>query len=65
MANARSPARAVSSSVLLYNEDKSIWRQGKDSGGEIDVAVIELERAALPKTVAFPHGHGGTRPGTG
>jgi S1-C subfamily serine protease len=36
-------------SVLLYKDGKSIWRQGKDDGGEIDVAVIELERKALPK----------------
>ena len=45
--------RSIGLSVLLYHERKSIWRQGKDSGGEIDVAVIELERAALPKGVAL------------
>jgi len=45
--------RSIGLSVLLYREGKSIWRQGKDTGGEIDVAVIELERAALPKTVAL------------
>ncbi len=35
-------------SVLLYEDGQSVWRQGEDSGGEIDVAVIELERAVLP-----------------
>jgi S1-C subfamily serine protease len=40
-------------SVLLYREGKSAWRQGKDSGGEIDVAVLELDRAALPKDAVF------------
>jgi hypothetical protein len=45
--------RSIGLSVLLYHEGKSIWRQGKDTGGEIDVAVIELERAALPKEVAL------------
>ncbi len=45
--------RSIGLSVLLYQDGKSIWRQGKDAGGEIDVAVIELERAALPKTVAL------------
>lgn len=40
--------RSIGLSVLLYREGKSIWRQGRDTGGEIDVAVIELERAALP-----------------
>lgn len=40
-------------SVLLYRDGKSVWRQGNDTGGEIDVAVIELERAALPKSVVL------------
>jgi len=40
--------RSVGLSVLLYLDGKSVWRQGKDGGGEIDVAVIELDRAALP-----------------
>ena len=43
--------RSVSLSVLLYREGKSVWRQGKDSGGEIDVAVIELDRKVLPAEV--------------
>src|SRR5580658_7467615 len=45
--------RSIGLSVLLYHEGRSIWRHGKDAGGEIDVAVIELERAVLPKTVAL------------
>jgi hypothetical protein len=32
-------------------EGKSVWRQGNDTGGEIDVAVIELQRTALPLSV--------------
>ena len=35
-------------STMLYAEGKSLWRQGRDSGGEIDVALLELDRAALP-----------------
>jgi hypothetical protein len=35
-------------SVLLYQDGKSIWHQGTDSAGEIDVAVIEIDRSALP-----------------
>lgn len=35
-------------SVLLYKDGQSIWHQGTDSAGEIDVAVIEIDRAALP-----------------
>jgi len=40
-------------SVLLYRDGKNIWRQGKDAGGEIDVAVVELERAALPPSAVL------------
>jgi hypothetical protein len=40
--------RSTGFSVLLYHEGKSIWHQGQDSGGNIDVAVIELDRDALP-----------------
>ncbi|MBG9389587.1 S1 family peptidase [Caenimonas aquaedulcis] len=35
-------------SILLYEDGRSIWRQGTDSKGEIDVAVIELQQDALP-----------------
>ena len=34
--------------VPLYLDGKSQWRQGRDSGGEIDVAAIEIPRALLP-----------------
>lgn len=40
-------------SVWLYVDGKSMWRQGSDTGGEIDVATIELDRAALPPSVAM------------
>ena len=40
-------------SVLLYHDGKSIWRQGTDAGGEIDVAVIELERSELPPSAVL------------
>lgn len=38
-------------SVMLFQDGKSVWRQGSDSGGDIDVAVVELDRAALPGSV--------------
>jgi S1-C subfamily serine protease len=53
-------ARSIGFSIPLYRDGKSIWRQGRDSAGEIDVAVIELERAVLPGTMvyrAFTPGH--------
>ncbi len=40
-------------SVLLYRDGKAIWRQGSDTAGEIDVAVVELDRSALPKSMAY------------
>ncbi len=40
-------------SLPLYKDGKSAWRQAKDSGGEIDVAALELDRAALPKDAVF------------
>jgi S1-C subfamily serine protease len=40
-------------SIPLYRDAKSLWRQGQDSGGEIDVAVIEIERSALPPTTVY------------
>jgi len=40
--------RSIGFSVLLYHEGKAVWHQGSDSGGDIDVAVIELDRAVLP-----------------
>jgi Trypsin-like peptidase domain len=38
-------------SMPLYIDGKSAWRQGADTGGEIDVAVLELSRKALPATM--------------
>jgi Trypsin-like peptidase domain len=40
-------------SVLLYRGGKPIWRQGCDAAGDVDVAAIELDRGALPASVAM------------
>jgi Trypsin-like peptidase domain len=40
-------------SMPLYRNGKSVWRQGEDTAGGIDVAVIEVERAALPKGTVY------------
>lgn len=37
-------------SILLYRDGNAVWRQGLDLAGEIDVAVIELDRSALPRS---------------
>jgi hypothetical protein len=51
--NADNLAESTGFSIPLYREGTSIWRQGTDSAGEIDVAVIEIERAALPETTLY------------
>jgi S1-C subfamily serine protease len=51
--DAKNLTRSTGLSVPLYLEGKSVWRQGTDVGGEIDVAAIELDRAALPSSVVL------------
>ena len=46
-------ANSTGFSIPLYRDGVSIWRQGVDTAGEIDVAVIELERTALPTTTVY------------
>jgi S1-C subfamily serine protease len=40
-------------SVPLYRDGYAVWRQGVDSQGEVDVAVIELDRTVLPLDVVL------------
>lgn len=50
------PANLASSiifSLPLYQNNKPQWRQGKDNAGDIDIAVIEVERASLPEKALF------------
>ncbi|MFN0163002.1 MAG: serine protease [Burkholderiales bacterium] len=51
--DAEDAGRSTGFSIPLYRERKSLWRQGEDTAGEIDVAAIELERDALPKTATY------------
>lgn len=46
-------------SLLLYEDGKATWRQASDIGGEIDVAVIEIEAGLLGAHVppAFTPAH--------
>ena len=46
-------AKSTGFSVPLYRDGKSIWRQGRDTAGGIDVAVLEIERTALPDTTVY------------
>jgi S1-C subfamily serine protease len=40
-------------SIPLYRDGKALWRQGVDAGGPVDVAVIEIERSALPAQIVL------------
>ncbi len=51
-ADADNLTRSVALSVPLYSGGKSVWHQGRDAAGEIDVATIELDRRALPAGAA-------------
>jgi S1-C subfamily serine protease len=46
-------AESTGFSIPLYGDGKSLWRQGQDKAGDIDVAVIEIERAALPPRTLY------------
>jgi S1-C subfamily serine protease len=44
---------SVAFSIPLYQDGRSVWRQGSDAGGNIDVAVIELDSDALPAHAVY------------
>lgn len=46
-------AESTGLSVLLYRDGLANWRQGQDDAGDIDVAVLEIERDALPPAAAL------------
>lgn len=46
-------ANSTGFSMPLYRDGKGVWRDGVDTAGEIDVAVIEIDRAALPKKAVY------------
>lgn len=46
-------SKSIGFSIPLYRDGESNWTQGLDTAGEIDVAVIELNRAALPGTMVY------------
>jgi hypothetical protein len=51
--DAANMASSTGFSIPLYRNGGSLWRQGLDGAGEIDVAAIEIERAALPSAIAY------------
>jgi hypothetical protein len=51
--DATNMVRATTISVLLYQAGQAQWRQGQDAAGEIDVAVLEIDRSALPAEAVY------------
>ena len=51
--NADNLAESTGYSIPLYRDGQSIWRQGMDAAGAIDVAVVEIAREALPQGVVY------------
>lgn len=45
--------RVATIELPLYERGTATWRQATDSGGEVDVAVVPVDRAALPVGAAF------------
>jgi hypothetical protein len=46
-------ARSVRVRLPLYANGRGLWRQGRDGGGDIDVAMLEVPRASLPPTAVL------------
>ena len=40
-------------SIPLFQDRKSVWKDAADGGGAVDVAVIEIDREALPGSAFF------------
>ena len=44
-------------SILLHRDGLAVWSQARDSEGEVDVATVEIDRAAMPAgCVVHPFG---------
>lgn len=46
-------ARSTDFSMPLYRDGFPLWRVAVDGGGEVDVAVIPIERNVLPKPILY------------
>ena len=46
-------AEATDFLIPLYGNGMSLWRQAADKSGEVDVAVIEIDRSAFPGEAVF------------
>ncbi len=46
-------AKTTGFSIPLYRNGLSVWREGRDSAGQVDVAVVQIDRSALPPDFVY------------
>lgn len=51
--NAADLAESTGYRIMLYRHGRPMWRQGRDASGEVDVAVLEIDRSALPANTLY------------
>lgn len=51
--DSRDLTRLATLSILLYRNRVATWHQARDSGGEVDVAALELDRSQMPAGCAI------------
>jgi S1-C subfamily serine protease len=51
--NPKNLAESTGFSIPLYRGGMAIWRQASDTAGQVDIAVIELDRQAMPKPTVY------------
>jgi len=51
--NPENLADSTGFSIPLYRDGMAIWRQATDTAGQVDIAVIELDREAMPKPSVY------------
>lgn len=44
----RDLTRLATLSILLHRDGLTVWREARDSGGQVDVAALEIDRSAMP-----------------
>lgn len=49
----RDLTRLATLSILLYREGVATWHQARDTGGDVDVAALELDRDQMPAGCAI------------
>ncbi len=53
ISNPENVAESTSCSLPLYADGRGLWVQGLDAAGGVDVALLELDRRALPPTFVY------------